>query len=103
MGLPSHSKKVMHMFPQTGEHLQLVKSVYLRMGPNMEFGNLCSAVSMYISKDAAPYFHATTGPFSCIPGMQFSGWGSSNSPFLVANTTLQHAHVRKLHNPPSPA
>lgn len=96
MGLPSHSKKVVHMLPQTGE----LNRVYLHMGPNTEFGNLCSAVSMYISKDADPYFHATTGPFSCIPGMQFSWWGNPKSPFLVANTTLQHAHVRKLYSPP---
>lgn len=50
MGLPSHSKKVVHVLPHSGEHLQLLNSVYLHMGPNMEFGNLCSAVSMCISK-----------------------------------------------------
>lgn len=44
MGLPSHSKKVVHILPQTGEHIQLLNGVYLHVGPNMEFGNLCSAV-----------------------------------------------------------
>lgn len=81
------------MLPKTSGHLQLLTSVQLHMGPNAEFGNLGSAVSMHISKDAAPYFHTTTGPFSCIPGMQFSGWGSSNSPFLVAGTTQYSMHM----------
>lgn len=77
----------MQALPETGKHPQLLTSVRPPMGPNMEIGNLCSAVSMWISSDADPYLHTTTGPFLCIPGMQFWGRERSNSPFPIAGTT----------------
>ena len=84
----------MHALPKTGKRLRLLTSVHLHMGPNMEIGNLCSAVSTWISRDAAPSFHTTTGPFSCIPGMPFWGWGRSNSFLPITGTTQYSVHTQ---------
>lgn len=82
----------MHVLPETGKHPHLLTGVDMHTGPNTEIGNLGSAVSMWISRDAALYFHTTTGSFLYIPGLQFWGCGRSNSPFPTAGTTQYSVH-----------
>lgn len=63
-------------------------------GSTQKTGNFCSAVSMWISRNAVPYFHITTGPFSSIPGMQFWGWVRPNSPLPIVGTAQDSVHIQ---------